>query len=235
MKRMRIWSLVLLCTGLWQGISAQDGNVLITDLIDPSGLNTELLYSKRYADFEGSPFVFDDWKTAVIQSQTGNTFEPVLLKIDAYSDELLMKKEKEEVLVNKSAVASVTIMEDERPVHVFKQLPVGNMGKHELVEILFEGNHAVYKQYDVVMTRIENNAGGYGGGGSSAERKKLTMNEIYYLKRGEEFVQFKPNKKGILGVLSDKEGDVASFIKKNKVKVNSDASLKQIMAYYDTL
>lgn len=64
----------------------------------------------------------------------------------------------------------------------------------------------------------------------------LTKIDYYYIKRkNRPATRIKLSKKEVLYALNDKYNEVRTYIKKNKLKVKSEAEVIQILKYYDSL
>ena len=64
---------------------------------------------------------------------------------------------------------------------------------------------------------------------------KYVKNEHYFYILNEDLIGFKPNKKNILKILSDKKEEVELEIKKKKYDLDKDNDLKQLFQFYNSL
>jgi hypothetical protein len=65
------------------------------------------------------------------------------------------------------------------------------------------------------------------------ERKRFNPDFVYFAVSNGEVTRFQLNRKNVLSVLRNKE--VSSYVKSNKISLDSEADLKRVMDYFDSV
>ena len=217
--------------------NSTSGSTSVTDVIDPSYQNTGLRYAERFKEVEGSPYLFDTWKSGELVTSVGKKVEGLTLKFDAYSNILVLQKEEEEVALMDGAISEFSLFDLEGKQMLFRKFPLGKMGKQVFAQILFYGKLILVKHHKVSRVRKENNSGGYGDAGNMKETEHFSHTNVYYIKQKESdtFEPFKPNRKAMLKMLPDHQDEITSYMKKEKLKLKDDDEIIQLLQYYESL
>lgn len=64
---------------------------------------------------------------------------------------------------------------------------------------------------------------------------KLKIKSQYFIKDKNNFIEFKPKKKTILDLLSDKREEIISYVKKEKLSFKKEKDLSKMFMHYNTL
>ena len=225
------------------GISfAQLGNNVgemgsVTDIVDPNFQNSGLRYADRFSTVAGTPYLIDAWQQGEVVTGVGKKIEGLSLKFDAFSNIVVMQKEEEEVALMEGAISEFSLFDLKGNAKTFRKFPIGNMGKQVFAQILFYGKLTLLKHHKVNRVRTENNSGGYGDAGNMKETEKFSHTDVYYVRQkgADQFETFKPNRKSVLAIFPDHQEEVATFIKKEKLKLKSDEEISQLLQYYENL
>lgn len=138
-KKTTIYTM-LLVSGLLaysqnQGVM-QAGALTIQDLLDPSYSNVAT-YEQKYSRIDGSPYLDEEWSTGAVTLKDGQNFNNLLLKLDLYQDNLIVKKDGEESIIAKKLIKDMMISgrrfyNDSRVGYV--EILAGEIGKYSLVQ-----------------------------------------------------------------------------------------------------
>lgn len=182
----------------------------------------------KYENVTGSPYLIDDWSTALVKLQSGQTYKDVKVKYDQVSDELRFENNgKELVFIN--------------PISEFKiKLPKNNSVKDlyfkcgfapdpkAFYQVLAEGKTTLIKKNrKIIVDKTPYN--------SATAVKVFEPQTKYYLYRDHKFEGIKNNKKTILGILSDKTAVLNSYIQKENINLNRDEDFGKLITYYNSL
>lgn len=216
----------------------QDDSRTVLDLIDPTFQNASLRYDQAYAQMEGSPFAFDDWRLATLETQTGKMISGVKVKYDMYAQNLVVRMEEEEMVLADQMIKRCTLFDEQARPFVFEQVRLTAGGSPEYVQVLWQNTGSMLiKRTEVKVQKVENTSGGYGTGANTLEVQRFSHQSTYLARMDAEgtFQAFRPKKKEVLSLLADQKEAIQDFLKKEKISLNSDEDLAEVFAYYDQL
>jgi len=225
-------------TGLIIGISVaqtsitREGSVL--DILDPNSQNTDLTFSTRYPDYQGSPYIFEDWKSGSVTTHNGQKLQEVQLNLDLYSHQWLVQYEDKAYALAEDIISRVIVDSNSSKDRIFVPLSLPPDGKTRFVQLLYEDQMRLIKTFEIQLNTIENNSGGYGTSTNAPEIKRFVQTIIYYVMdlKGELLYSFEGKKKAVQDAFQDRE-DIQKFIKRNKFKFKDDTDIIQLVQYYE--
>ncbi len=209
-------------------VSAQISNI--------SGTGNQVLKVNKYVDVDGTPYLYADWRPGTVTDNLGKKFTNVFIKYDAYSDAVEVNQNGEVMILNGQLYPSFTIMLAEQgsnsvTVHNFNNtFPNITLPESGYFEILVEGNIRLFKKYKVKF--IEDNVANYG---TTAIVKRFQMNESIFMVTDGGIQNIKLNSKAVLNVLGEKSKPAEEFIKKEKIKIKTEADLIRLINYLNKL
>ncbi len=123
--------------------------------IDPFGAYDVdgLTKGMRYSDISGTPFLFGDWRKAILFDIGMHPIATLKVKYNSYSDQIHFLDEKEtELVANKEVIKKVTLLYDS--IEGFKEIILEKgftdskniLRPHQFVQILNEGKVQLLKQ-----------------------------------------------------------------------------------------
>ena len=127
----------------------------LTYNIDPFGAYTvdSMVKGMRYADISGTPFVFGDWRKAIIYDLGLHPIATIKVKYNSYSDQIHFLDEKEtELVANKEIIKKVILLYDSADGSKEIVLEKGFtdsksiLRAHQFVQVLNEGKVQLLKQ-----------------------------------------------------------------------------------------
>ena len=127
----------------------------LTYNIDPFGAYTVdgMVKGMRYADISGTPFVFGDWRKAIIYDLGLHPIATIKVKYNSYSDQIHFLDEKEtELVANKEIIKKVILLYDSADGSKEIVLEKGFtdsksiLRAHQFVQVLNEGKVQLLKQ-----------------------------------------------------------------------------------------
>ena len=69
----------------------------ISDIVDPSMINTELFFEGKYKEISGSPYLEKEMKKGVIILKDNRKVEDVMIRYNAYEDALMYQIEEDKI------------------------------------------------------------------------------------------------------------------------------------------
>lgn len=172
---------------------------------------------------KGTPFLFDEPKSAKIALKGGKVYEDIPFNI---------LPEKEEVFIQTGGAESdplvlknwdwLQTLEDEPKIFRLEYVE----SEKRIVEILYENEKekfvALHAKYLVEPTVLKD---GYTG----PQYDTYKQNTRYYKISGLSSTEFKSNKSGIKDLAGPKYNEVLQFIKSNNIKTDRPAGMKQVL------
>ena len=104
--------------------------------------------------------------------------------------------------------------------------------KNGYFKALNEGNAVLLRKREMNLREGQAATSSY----SKDKPPRFELVESYYISMNKETAQpVKLNKKVVLGAFSDKSSELTSFVKKNKLKLKSEAEVLKLLGYYNGL
>jgi len=195
----------------------------------PTSLLEPVKGTAMFEDYEGSIYKTLGYKDASVIDEKSRTFD-TKLRYNAYSDALEFKKGSDLFQLIKNTTSHARINGDYYYYCEFKtQRHIKKHGYYVLVEL--NEHYRIYKKYSVET--IEPNSKGSSNG--TATPGKIKMKTKYYLEERGVIMELPMNKKKILAVLNDKETQLKTYMKKEKIKVRKEEDLIRLVARYNAL
>lgn len=136
----------------------------------------------RYSDISGTPFLFGDWRKAILYDIAMHPIATVKVKYNSYSDQLHFLDEKEKELVaNKDVLKRVTLLFDSadglKEINLEKGFADSKnmLRPHQFVQVLNEGKVQLLKQNVNTVIRKDSLFG-------TIKVNAFSENTFYYLK-----------------------------------------------------
>ncbi|MCY7291618.1 MAG: hypothetical protein LH615_05480 [Ferruginibacter sp.] len=185
-----------------------------------------LIKGKSFTDVIGSPFLNDEFVNGNVALTNGDEFDGVPLKYSSYDDELFFKNPKDGSLLG--FVVPVKSFELLGQNYIRGLPAVDNFTENSYYVLIADSKvKLLFKNYKTI---IENKL--YG---SANTEKKFEDNKVYYVFKEGKMLRFKPSKKGLLEIFSDKTTEIDSYLKKEKVDFKSNDELAKVFKYFSSL
>ncbi len=179
-----------------------------------------------YANIEGSPYLFPDYREADILTCDSITYQGKI-RYDLYMDEMEYKVKGTTFWISSKDNILKIILDGK--TFIYLNPPGGkNAGYYEL---LTNGSCQLLCKY-VVNYMEAQKAKPYQ---DSEPARFIRKQNLYYLKKERAAVKLITNKKSVLNYLQDKKDNVSLFIKKNHLSLKKEKDLKKLTEYYNQL
>jgi hypothetical protein len=165
-------------------------------------------FDNRFKGIVGQPLLYEKYLPGRIYMTSGRVVDHPRVNFDAYTNDLLVKRDNAEVVVNKNMVKKFSILFDEDSVH-FEKLQV--MGRADFYQPLAKGAFSLYQRTAKII-RGPTNTGAYSSGTNHSEFNAIVR---YYWRDAS----------GVLYEIKNKKAFVDDF--KGKSKFNIEAYLKR--------
>ena len=199
-------------------MKAQSEDILLT--------NSKKIDKNRYRDIKGSPYFFEDWQKGKVISAEAEAIENVMLNYNGYTKGFEIKMNDRFIELDEKWYVRVIVEGAEEEI-IFQRnfLPPFN-GKFS--RQVYKGKDiTVLQEFNIkIAKKTINNVG------KKVEFQRFIPVEQYYLIEGQKAKYFKLKKKNILAELGNST-KLEAFIKKEKMKLDSEADLKKLLTFYE--
>ncbi len=184
------------------------------------------VFEKRYTNVKGSPYLHNDWTTGSVKLRSGKTFDGMKLKYDQVEDDLIFLSDGGKEMTFAEPVVEFTIQDK-----TFRRgYPAADgASANAFYEVLTEGKMALLKRTSKkVIEEPAYNA--------ATSVKSIRTNENYYLTATNlELTKIKKDKKTILSALSDKQAELESYMKDQRLDLRQEQDVVKLISYYNSL
>lgn len=218
-KVQRIIKKSLLCAGLIFGsleIHAQ--SMFLQDI------NGRPIFETSYVEIEGSPYLNEEWSRGTVKSkQNGKTYELAKMRYDTYKDELEYEENQKKYRFGKE------ITEFSTGNGVFRNgfPPIESQTERQFYHVLYDGNVKLLKRLSArIQTEKPYN--------SATTIKRFVKEDALYLVKNGVITRLKKDKKTLLEALGDKQKELDTFIKDEKLKLSKEEDILRVIEKYDS-
>jgi len=207
---------------------AQESDVLLT--------NSQSFEVEAYKDIEGTPYYFEKWQQGKVASKDAHDKEEqlYLLNFNGYTKSFEVRKDNRFITLDEKFYDKITIetVEDGEKKTLHFKTNAHPIYKNRFMKVVFEGKDFVVFQ-DFQKRLIEREKKSYDSG--TVKIQEFGDNTSYYLVKDKKAKAFKLKKKAILGLLKGQGGTLKDYVKNNKLKLNKESELIQVLSYYEEL
>jgi len=192
------------------------------------------LMTKDYTNIEGSPYLYDDWIAGTVKLANGLTNkEPIMLKYNLLDDEVYFKDKAGEAMAFVVPVQEFTLNPMQIDATLARRYRNGYKGIDGIkpaayFEVLSDGKVQLIKKASKTIFESQNI-------GSASKTGTFMEKTKYYLVINGNAVPVKTDKKSLFAALSDKQVQLETYIKINKVDFKKDTDLGKLVTYYNSL
>lgn len=194
-------------------------------------LQGRVMMEISHTDVTGNPYLYDSWLLADVKLINGDTYSNVPVKYNIYKDEeLYFKNSKDESMLSfvvpvksfvLNTISSKVLYESGFP-------SIDDFNDRSFYEVVYDGKAKLLfkKKKTVLETKAYN---------SATTEKSFQELGMYYIFKDDKMEKFKPSKKDILEIFSNKSTHVEAFMKKEKINFKSSTDLEKVFEYYYSL
>jgi hypothetical protein len=178
----------------------------------------------------GSAYLNDNWAVGSITTTMNQEFKDVMIKYNAYSDEVLFRKsaqDKDSMWLYKPQVKTLNFTID-NVVWKFAMEQLPDTNEKSYVRVLHEGKVSFLAKYVKIFYPADAQ-----GGYSNRPDNTLEEEVTYFLKLANGKIIKVSRKKGsFLDALQDQKDKLKDFIKTQKIDFDKDADVQKLLEYY---
>lgn len=187
----------------------------------------------EYVDIQGTPYLTADWVTGGFTLANGKSYTDMKIKYDLVKDKMYVKGTGDELITLIDPVRDFTVnfpAEETVKQRHFRNGYAGIAGTTDAYyfEVLADGKTQLLKR--VSKNILENKE--YN---SATATKSFEEISKYYLYTDGKGSQVKKDKKAILAALGNKQSELETYIKAEKLNLKNDADAAKLITYYNTL
>ncbi|MGZ2370239.1 hypothetical protein ACXR6G_10665 [Ancylomarina sp. YFZ004] len=198
--------------------------------IDFSEINKNLFEDfSNLSNVDGDFFINKDWTEGSVFFNDKHVVNNVSLRYFIKGKEMHVNHDgKIMKIINQTSIDSIIIGEHK---FVYSELIFGSTVIQDYLELLSAGSKKLYKHYTNKFIKAKE-VSSY----QTQESDKYIIKKEYFVGVNDNVAEFfKPKKKTILALFSDKKENVVDFVKKNKLKYSREKDLVKIFNYYNSL
>lgn len=231
----------LLLTGSLTMAQSADptASLRLNNLSSPGGSPLIFRIDNRYEGQHGTPYLLDTWTTGQIALTDGRQYKEVPLKFDAYRQEVLMlrpKQNNDSIIIDKNTVNRFLINGPDGQAYLFGRYPAvqttDDLLKSGYFLILYTGKNALLKRVAKTFKPAD-----YKGGYSANVRYDAysDANSYYLLKPDQHLTKVKLSKKALLEAMGDRADVLGPYADKEKLDLKTEDGAIALVKQYDTL
>jgi len=202
-------------------------------VVDSNRLNDiwELRFSKQdpvKVEIDGSLYLFDTWENFGWIEHDNKKYTLKDVNYNILMDQFEYKISNDSVFIFDNNIDLIYLANKN-----FKKYYLDANTGHKYCEVLYEGsNYSLLKKYDVRLREAGPNPLMLKGNSNEFVKSKK-----YYINNNvtNTLLPIKLKKNNIVALFSNKENDIKSYIKKNKISYKNENDLVKIFKYYDSL
>lgn len=191
-----------------------------------SGYFTKYVPDRKYDETEGSPYLFENWNSAIVKLENGDRVTVESCKYDVFEDKIMF-------------------LQDDIPLYFSNPEDIDrfSLGSSEFINLKLKKNGGIYEilveEIDFVLLKKFNCdiiKGKVSDGINQATKDKFKLSFNYYLIRDNvELITLKTKEKHMLKLLNNKEVEIKAYVKENNLKFSKEEDLIEIFKFYSTL
>lgn len=201
---------------LWLG---KEGQKFYDELVIRKALKGEK------PDYDGSPYMKDEFSESIVIFKSGEVFEEVPLRYNIFNDQFEAEMEKGVYALKRGSVVTEVIIDDRH----FEYSPYIYMSKEKAgyLELLHKGDYSLYRQLQVEFKEAQP-AQPY-----IEERPAMfnRKNPLYYIAKGDETPVFIKNRRDAISYGKQNGMELKKYIKKNKLRMRDLDDFMQVVKY----
>ncbi len=182
------------------------------------------------SDIQGSPYLNDEFIKGTIYTTSKIQFQDIPLRYNIYNHNLEFQTPENKVL----AMAAPEVVEKA----IFGEFTMTYIPyisskkiRRSFFNVIEEGKVCLYSQPEVVYQE-PTKAGAY----KDPEPARFNRRpDSYFIRIGLEAAVRVGNKKELIALFPEFQEEIATFVKKNKIKANKEEDLQKLVQYYNSL
>lgn len=190
------------------------------------GAGNSVVMRNTYTEIDGSPYLYEEYKTGTVVDIDGNQESSLLLKYNMYEDKVIVFKDNQHLVLNEGIYPEFTFSfyseENENVVQRFIHAgKLSNPGAKGYYEVLYDGEYKLLRKYDVAF--LNKVVSEYGT--TSEIKRFVTEDKVFLLSPDARMTELRGGKSGIYDAFIGYSGKVKKIAKKNDLNVKRTEDL----------
>jgi hypothetical protein len=183
----------------------------------------------KMVNVEGDFFINEDWTDGQVYFNDKHVINNVSLRYFIKGKEMHINHDgKIMKIINQTSIDSIVFGEHK---FVYSDLVFGPKLIQDYLELMSGGSIKLYKHYTNKFIKAKE-VSGY----QTQESDKYIIKREYFVSVNDNAAEFfRPRKKSILVLFSDKKDSIVNFVKKSKLKYSRESDVIKIFNYYSSL
>lgn len=187
--------------------------------------------NKKYANAEGSKYIFEEFKLAKIEGLEGS--HPI--RLDPVDNIIQLKKEENKILsLSKKYQYKINLLDGSGNYETQQYINANGKIENTFFEKRYTSSqYSLFKKHRIKFQPAKPAKSSYE---PEIPAKFIKLDDIYYLmnllNNPGHLVAIPKKKKALLNFFGKKSGEVSRFIKMQKLKTDSEEDLIEIIDYY---
>jgi len=201
---------------------------LLAQETDVLMLNSKSIDSERYKGVKGTPYIFKDWRSGKLISADADAIEGLTLNYNGKSGGFEVRKDNRFIELNPKWYIRVVVEGDKGEEPIIFQKNFLPPLKDKFTRLVYKGNKiSVVEDFiSKIEIKVINNVG------KKEELKRFYSKRSYYLIKDRKPTYLKLKKKNVLALLGNTK-ELETYLKKEKMKLNSEKDLIKLLEYYE--
>lgn len=185
---------------------------------------------KKYADTEGTPYLFENWKSGELVMSDGKVKEGVSIKYNVHEEQVEVSNNNQTLALFPSSIKEFTIFNhDENGRRVSYQFrngfDINSYSKDDFFQVLYDGEHKLLAKLESQL--VEGSGGSYGrtDRGAFFQQSK----DYYVVKPDGEAEKIKLNRRNLIKAFPDMKQEIKTIEKQNNLDLNSEAGVAALL------
>ncbi|NBP69070.1 MAG: hypothetical protein EBR30_10310 [Cytophagia bacterium] len=206
-----------------QGLEGLEGQTNL-QMLSGSGMSART-FDNRYEGVDGFPTLVKDFVKGRIKMNKDQVVKADKMNYDVFHDEIFVLKSGKELVVGTSVVTSFEMDVNGTTMLFSKQK--NEDGETGYFQVLTQGNFSLFIKHKKIFRKAD-----YQGAYSANRTKDEFLDEQkFYWSKGDSNLMVLKNKKSLLNELGAQAEKAESFIKTNKLKLDSQDHLLGLFQY----
>lgn len=176
-------------------------------------------------DYEGSPYMNDEFSKSTIILKSGEVLEKVPLRYNVFNDQFEVEIENVAYGLNRGDMINKVIIDNRH--FVYSPYILQSKEKEGYLELLHKGDYSLYRQ---IKVRFEEEQPAQ----PFIEKRPAMFSKkrpLYYIASGDELPVYIRSKRGAINYGEENGLDLKKYIKKKRLKMNDTEDFMELVKY----
>jgi hypothetical protein len=197
------------------------------------GAANDVVRTKKYIEYEGSPYLVEEWSPGTLTDSRGQVYTNVMLRYDSYKKNVEVSSTNGTLLVSAELYPKFTIQLVDKAGKLANRSFSAKLNPNDpdlYLEELATGRYEFLKQFKTEF--VEETVTGYG---TSSSKKVFTTKITYFVKLSDGLKAFKLSKSSLIEAVPSLQVTVENFTSTTRTKLKSEGDFVTFFEYVNSL